>query len=139
MQHEYSAMIGVDILLSCHQCGVTIDQNDLDKLDWYWPVYINQGPRRVLQTQLCPKCAPRFSLGRALRRFGNRWPRWVHRLYAKTQGYFWLPCPLCSKMFGSHERSGIIWEEDREDLPRYGRSTCGCNLLPVSRETEGNA
>lgn len=31
------------------------------------------------------------------RRF-NKW-------YAKTNGYFWLPCPSCGKEFGGHERS----------------------------------
>lgn len=30
-------------------------------------------------------------------------PRWVHRLYAWTSGYFWLPCPICGEMFGGHE------------------------------------
>ena len=30
-------------------------------------------------------------------------PRWRHRLYALTNGYFWLPCPLCLRAFGGHE------------------------------------
>jgi len=35
-------------------------------------------------------------------------PRWVHKLYAFTHNYFWLPCPLCGKMFGGHEwKDGI--------------------------------
>lgn len=29
--------------------------------------------------------------------------RWVHRWYARTFGYFWLPCPLCGRDFGGHE------------------------------------
>lgn len=32
-----------------------------------------------------------------------RAPRWVHRLYARTFGYFWLPCPLCGRMSVGHE------------------------------------
>ena len=30
-------------------------------------------------------------------------PRLFHRLYAFFSGYFWLPCPICGKMFGGHE------------------------------------
>jgi hypothetical protein len=30
-------------------------------------------------------------------------PRWLHRLYAAALGYFWLPCPICGRMFGGHE------------------------------------
>lgn len=38
-------------------------------------------------------------------------PRWVHRLYAAALGFFWLPCPVCGRMFGGHE-----WR-DRDGLP----------------------
>lgn len=27
----------------------------------------------------------------------------LHRLYAWMFGYFWLPCPVCGRMFGGHE------------------------------------
>lgn len=30
-------------------------------------------------------------------------PRFLHRLYAFFNGYFWLPCPLCGRHFGGHE------------------------------------
>jgi hypothetical protein len=30
-------------------------------------------------------------------------PRWLHRLWARLFGYFWLPCPSCGRMFGGHE------------------------------------
>ena len=30
-------------------------------------------------------------------------PRSLHKLYAHVFGYFWLPCPLCGRMFGGHE------------------------------------
>lgn len=33
----------------------------------------------------------------------GRWPRWVHRWYARTRGYFWLPCPICGRETGGHE------------------------------------
>lgn len=29
--------------------------------------------------------------------------RWLHRLYARLGGYFWVPCPLCGVYFGGHE------------------------------------
>ena len=32
-------------------------------------------------------------------------PRWTHRLYAYFTGYFWLPCPICDRSFGGHERN----------------------------------
>jgi len=32
-------------------------------------------------------------------------PRFIHKLYANLHGYFWLPCPICKKMFGGHEIS----------------------------------
>lgn len=37
----------------------------------------------------------------------NAW-RWSHRLYAFVCGYWWLPCPLCSRHFGGHEEKGFI-------------------------------
>ncbi len=30
--------------------------------------------------------------------------RWLSWLYAHLLGYFWLPCPICGKHFGGHER-----------------------------------
>lgn len=29
-------------------------------------------------------------------------PRWVNKLYANLNGYFWLPCD-CGRYFGGHE------------------------------------
>ena len=38
-----------------------------------------------------------------------RYPRFLHKLYANINGYFWLPCPICGEMFGGHEwKSGGI-------------------------------
>lgn len=31
-------------------------------------------------------------------------PRFAHRAYAFLAGYFWLPCPMCGRKFGGHER-----------------------------------
>lgn len=33
----------------------------------------------------------------------SKLPRWAHRAYAKLFGYFWVPCPLCGRMYGGHE------------------------------------
>lgn len=32
-----------------------------------------------------------------------RMPRWIHKIYARMRGYFWMPCPICGCMFGGHE------------------------------------
>jgi hypothetical protein len=42
-----------------------------------------------------------------------RLPRWWHRLYAESMGYFWLPCPMCGEMFGGHESSDEATPDDR--------------------------
>lgn len=31
-------------------------------------------------------------------------PRWIHCVRAFIGGYFWLPCPLCGRNFGGHEK-----------------------------------
>lgn len=49
--------------------------------------------------------------------------RTLHRLYAWLFGYFWLPCPVCGKMFGGHEVAdiftGAVIAED-------GKAHCVC-------------
>jgi len=30
-------------------------------------------------------------------------PRWVHRVWARVFGYFWMPCSECGEMYGGHE------------------------------------
>lgn len=41
-------------------------------------------------------------------------------------GYFWLPCPVCGKMFGGHEvGDGTLWEsKNPRNGIRKGRSIC---------------
>lgn len=36
-------------------------------------------------------------------------PRWIHHVWARVFGWFWLPCPECSRPFGGHEvvRHGV--------------------------------
>lgn len=56
--------------------------------------------------------------------------RHVHEFYAKMNGYFWLPCPLCGQYFGGHEwkdydgKSSSIPHEDPEKHPYGGRGIC---------------
>ena len=35
-------------------------------------------------------------------------PRFYHRIYAKLNGYFWLPCPICGEKFGGHENTAFL-------------------------------
>ena len=37
-------------------------------------------------------------------------PRFVHRVYAGLNAYFWLPCPICGRMFGGHEEKGMLYK-----------------------------
>lgn len=54
--------------------------------------------------------------------------RKLNEAYAKMNGYFWLPCPLCSKMFGGHEwrdyngLSSFIPHENGD--PSMGQGIC---------------
>ena len=34
-------------------------------------------------------------------------------------GYFWLPCPMCGKMFSGHEKGGDLWLDSMN-----GKMTC---------------
>lgn len=60
-------------------------------------------------------------------------PRWLHKLYAKMFGYFWLPCPVCGKPFGGHEH---VWTEVLEgdgDAPSNGRIVCSYQCGAIAR------
>lgn len=44
--------------------------------------------------------------------------RIFNKIYAWLFGYFWLPCPVCKKMFGGHEianvmTAGVLAEDGR--------------------------
>lgn len=57
--------------------------------------------------------------------------RAVHKWYAETFGYFWLPCPLCGQDFGGHEWHDIdglpssIPDPDYEPSPEAGSRGIG--------------
>jgi hypothetical protein len=47
-------------------------------------------------------------------------PRIIHRLYAAVACYFWVPCPICGRMFGGHEKpSGGLYLGGRK-----GKTVC---------------
>jgi hypothetical protein len=51
--------------------------------------------------------------------------RRAHRLYARANGFFWIPCPLCGEMFGGHEyHSGSI-PSTNPDTPTTSHGVCG--------------
>jgi hypothetical protein len=60
--------------------------------------------RCVLHDHLAaPRPAPRYVEASTLTRPAEDAPRAWHAWYAKSAGYFWLPCPLCCEEFGGHE------------------------------------
>jgi hypothetical protein len=48
--------------------------------------------------------------------------RTVHKAFAATHGYFWIPCPLCGQPFGGHEAGSSI--PDPTNPPLY---VCICS------------
>jgi hypothetical protein len=45
-------------------------------------------------------------------------PRFLNRAYAFVRGYSWIPCPICKRGFGGHERSdgGELWITERDSV-----------------------
>lgn len=48
-------------------------------------------------------------------------PRWFHNLRAFFGGYFWMPCPVCRRMYGGHEEHFGVWDPEH---PTRGFSVC---------------
>ena len=51
-------------------------------------------------------------------------PRFLHRWWASVAGYFWLPCPICGRMFGGHEKGGGL------QYYAHGRAKITCPKCP---------
>jgi hypothetical protein len=51
-------------------------------------------------------------------------PRIYHKLYAKSTGYFWLPCPLCGREFGGHEWGDSPWATIPTDIENSRTGVC---------------
>ena len=46
--------------------------------------------------------------------------RLLNKIYAHVMSYFWLPCPICNKMFGGHEGNTILmtsWNTGKSVCP----------------------
>ena len=50
--------------------------------------------------------------------------RIFQQVYAFSHGYFWLPCPICSKNFGGHEKGHAIYTGGDANLPSGGKEVC---------------
>lgn len=54
--------------------------------------------------------------------------RAVNEAFAKANGYFWLPCPLCGQKFGGHEwkdYDGLSSQIPADDgVPGHGQGIC---------------
>lgn len=57
--------------------------------------------------------------------------RWLNRVYARMFGLFWLPCPICGRMFGGHECGGTLWGEF------YVTGSASCWRCPGDRFVKG--
>jgi hypothetical protein len=52
-------------------------------------------------------------------------PRFFNRAYAFVRGYSWIPCPICKRGFGGHERSdgAELWITERDSVAVCPRCT----------------
>jgi hypothetical protein len=52
-------------------------------------------------------------------------PRFLNRAFAFFRGYSWIPCPICKRGFGGHERSegGELWITERDSVAVCPRCT----------------
>jgi len=58
--------------------------------------------------------------------------RWRHKIYARTNNYFWLECVTCGEPRGGHERQGgTIWESPHT-IDGVNRGMMQCKKHPES-------
>lgn len=59
--------------------------------------------------------------------------RFLHKKYARLNGYFWLPCPVCGKEFGGHEwKEGVHHSIQKPNAPSGHR----IGICPDCGETQ---
>lgn len=58
--------------------------------------------------------------------------RAVHELWAKTHGYYWLPCILCGRMYGGHEITAVTPDPTRGE----GGGQTICPFCTIERNSE---
>lgn len=64
-------------------------------------------------------------------------------IYARSHGYFWLPCPICRKEFGGHEESGgQLWYPNSGPLGSAKMTCPNCvgdwKIIKADKEPEPN-
>ena len=62
-------------------------------------------------------------------------PRWFAKFWANFNGYFWMPCPVCGRMFGGHELPKK-WQVPL--LDEKGIGTCVCSAECSSKAHQMN-
>lgn len=60
--------------------------------------------------------------------------RFLHMLYAKLLGYFWMPCPACFEDFGGHE---IAHGWPHVNVTYENRAYCVCPRCSARAKAEG--
>ena len=52
--------------------------------------------------------------------------RKAHECYARANGFYWLPCPVCNEWFGGHEqgKGSAVYVEPVPSEPYRSTSTC---------------
>ncbi|MEU5900566.1 MULTISPECIES: hypothetical protein [Streptomyces] len=80
---------------------------------WYWSLGI---PAPLA-------CGPPKKREAWVRLLPQSWTR-IHQRYARANGFYWLPCLLCSRPYGGHQHAGSI--PDPEYGPGSGRSIGIC-------------
>ena len=58
--------------------------------------------------------------------------RFFHKIYAFVFGYFWLPCPICRRYFGGHEKGNGCVMETRT----YGSVVCSLCTKEADRRNQ---
>lgn len=95
-------MVSMECFLTCYKCGKTVKADEVTTANgWHVPYFIEKRGCRE-QTQLCPICRPRISLFMWLR--NNKYPRWIHCLYASFFGYF------CGSEGAAGAMHGALWD-----------------------------
>lgn len=81
---------------------------------------------------MTPPHSESTSLAKSLARLVPYHRRSWHRAYARANGYFWLPCPLCDQPYGGHESAGRIPDPTDDGTHSYTMwlGICG----PCTRE-----
>jgi len=63
-------------------------------------------------------------------------PRILHQIYAFVAGYFWLPCRICGRYHGGHEKNHGLWMPREDSGTGHGFcSVCAQKALQLFGRT----